>query len=469
MPTCLEKNAKFALPQPACMHFELTREFLDDLRDAIADNNGKRLVEVTADLHPADLAEILDELDLAEAGILYKVIPEEVTSDVLMHMEDDSRDRFLESLSAKEIAKKFIEDLESDDAADVIAELSVKKREEVLSNLEDLEQAQDIVDLLNYQEGTAGALMGKELIQVNHNWTVTQCISEIRQQAEYVDQVFTVYVIDDNDKLLGRLSVKELLITPDNTLISEMYKSGIKSVKTSSDEEDVANIMEKYDLVVLPVVDELGRLVGRITIDDVVDVIKEEAEKDYQLASGISQDVESSDSIWMLTRARIPWLLIGLVGGVLGAKVIKGFEGDIEQFPELAFFIPLIAAMGGNVGVQSSAIIVQGLANKSLGMEGISTKLVKEFGVALINGLTLGTLICLYIYLVLGSSELALTVSLALVAVIIFAALFGTFVPLVLDRYKIDPALATGPFITTVNDILGLVIYFLIGQLVFGI
>jgi len=450
------------------MQFKLTREFLENLREGISSGDKDVLAEMVNELHAADIAEILDELDLEEAISLYRILPGEKVSDVLVHLEEDVRDRFLESLTAKQIAEKLIGNLESDDAADVLGGLPEEKMEEVISLIRDLEQAKDIVDLLNYEEGTAGALMAKELIKVNENWTVTQCVTEIRRQAEYVDQVYTTYVVDDNNKLLGRISVKALLLSPDTRKISEMYASDIKLVKTSTSEEDVANMTQKYDLVVLPVVDELGRLVGRITVDDVVDVMIEEAERDYQMASGISEDVESTDSIWMLTRARMPWLLIGLMGGVFGAQVIERFEPALAKYAELAFFIPLIAAMGGNVGVQSSAIIVQGLANKSLGVESMFTKLKREFGVALLNGLILGLLILGYVLISNQSRELAFTVSISLVAVIIVAALFGTFVPLVLNRYKIDPALATGPFITTINDILGLLIYFLIGLSIYG-
>jgi magnesium transporter len=296
------------------------------------------------------------------------------------------------------------------------------------------------------------------------NWSVFTAVKEMRKQAESIEHVYTVYVVDENDVLLGRLPIKKLLITPLKAQIADIYDSKVRYVKVDEDQEDIANIMEKYDLVVLPVVDELGRLQGRITIDDVVDVIKEEAEKDYALASGISGSVESTDSVYELTRARLPWLLIGLFGGIMGARVIELYEGDLQLYPEMAFFIPLIAAMGGNAGVQSSAIIVQGLANNSLGFSGLFAKLGKEFMVGLVNGLVCSGLIFGYNMMFNDSLNLSITVSCALLAVIVFATLFGTFVPLALDKYDIDPALATGPFITTVNDVLGLFIYFMIGH-----
>ena len=449
------------------MQFELTKEYIETLREAIVRNAEASLLELVAEIHPADIAEIFEELEPDEALVLYKVIDAQKASDVLMHLEEDSREKFLALLTPKEIAEQFIDHLDSDDAADMISELPDDQKEMVIAQIEDRQQAQDIVDLLHYEEETAGALMAKELIKVNVNWTVSQAVKEMRKQAEQIEHVYTVYVVDDEDILLGRLQLKKLLLNPIRAKIADVFDPKIRSVNVDEDQEEIAMVMEKYDLVALPVVDELGRLLGRITIDDVVDVIKEEAEKDYALASGISGNVESTDSIFVLTRARLPWLLIGLIGGVLGARVIELYEGDLQLYPEMAFFIPLIAAMGGNVGVQSSAIIVQGLANKSMGLSGIWSKLSKEFLVAMLNGAVLSILIFGYNYFFQDSISLAYTVSTALFCVILVAALFGTFVPLILDKYEIDPALATGPFITTVNDVLGLFIYFLIGHILY--
>ena len=449
------------------MQFELTKEYLEILLHAIERSDEHALLELVNELHPADIAEIMDELEPDEALVLYKVLDGHRAADVLMHLEDDSRIEFLAQLTPKEIAEQFIDNLDSDDAADMISMLPEGQKEEVLSLIDDRQQARDIVELLHYEEGTAGALMAKELIRVNVNWTVSTAVKEMRKQAEQMDHIYTVYVVDDNDVLIGRLQVKKLLLTTVRSKIADIYDSTIKSVNVDEDQEEIASMMEKYDLVALPVVDEIGRLLGRITIDDVVDVIKEEAEKDYALASGISGSVESTDSVFVLTRARLPWLLIGLLGGIFGARVIEFYEGDLQLYPEMAFFIPLIAAMAGNVGVQSSAIIVQGLANNSMGLTGIWSKLRKEFTVALLNGAVLAILIFAYNYFFNDSIELALTVSLALFCVILVAALFGTFVPLLLDKYEIDAALATGPFITTVNDVLGLFIYFIIGHILY--
>ncbi|MBN4051386.1 magnesium transporter [bacterium AH-315-M05] len=449
------------------MQFELTKEYLDQLRDAIKIGDSDLVSEQIIDLHPADIAEILDEINLEEAKYIYQHLEEEKAADVLVELEEDVREKFLKSLSSKEIAEQFIDNMESDDAADVIAELPEEVKDEVISHIEDPEQASDIVDLLHYDENTAGGLMAKELIAVNQDWSALKCVKEMRKQAEEMDDVYAVYVVDDNEVLLGLLSLNKLLIATTETSIADIYEKEVISVKTDMKSEEVANIMNKYDLVVLPVVNELGRLAGRITIDDVVDVIKEEAEKDYQMASGISEDVESTDKVWVLSRARLPWLLIGLVGGILGAQVIGMYENDIKIYPEMAFFIPLIAAMGGNAGVQSSAIIVQGLANKTLGIESIFSKLIKEFGVAMINGLICAALILGYNMFFSDSMALSLTVSIALLTVIVFATIFGTLVPLLLDKRNIDAALATGPFITTVNDVLGLFLYFMIGRMMY--
>ena len=442
---------------------EINSAYIEQIASLIEANNSAELSLIIADLHIADIAEIIDDLSIDNAHFLFDLIEEEKSAPVLVELEDDTLEEILSYLTAKEIAEEVIDNLESDDAADVIGKLSQDKKEEVLALIEDIERASDINDLLTYPEDTAGGLMAKELIKVNENWTTIQCLKEMRKQAEDLKEVYTIYVVDDNDKLLGILSLRKLLLIERATAIKDIIFTEIISVKATEDDEHVANIMNKYDLIALPVVDDLNRLIGRITIDDVMDVAKDEAEKDYQMASGISEDVESSDTAWELTRARLPWLLIGMIGGLLGAKVIGIFDLSGDNF-ELAFFIPLIAAMGGNVGVQSAAIVVQGLANDSLKMENIFQKLVKELGVGLLNGIICSIIILGAAFSLGYSLALSLTVSISLFAVIVFAAVFGTFIPLTLEKYNIDPALATGPFITTVNDVLGLFIYFMIGQ-----
>ena len=448
--------------------FELSKEFLAKLRELLDNKKDDSIKRILNDLHAADIAEILNELNATEAKSIYLYLDPETAADTLSELEDDVRDRLLKILPSEVIAEKFIKNLESDDAADIIGDLPEDKKAEVLSNIEDIEQADDIIDLLNYDEDTAGGLMAKELIAINENLTVRRCIVELRAQAEDVKEIYYVYVVDNDNKLKGTLSLKKLLLASANEVISHICNNEVISAKTSEESDDVALMMKKYNLVALPVVDDIGRLTGRITIDDIVDVITEEAEKDYQMISGLTEDVESGDSVIKLTKARLPWLLIGLIGGILGAGIIGYFEGDIIKYAGLALFLPLIAAMGGNAGVQSSSIVVQSLAANNTDLDSISTKLIKEFGVALINAIILSALIMAYTYFFNDSLQLTLSVSIALFSVIIFASIFGTFVPLILDKLKIDPALATGPFITTVNDIMGLLIYLSIARVIFG-
>ena len=445
------------------MKFELTKEFINDIKERLEQKDFKVLKSELSQLHHVDIAALIEELGEEQGKTLFELFEDQDSAEILIELDDENREVVLEDLTSQENAEELIENLDSDDAADIIPDLSTAKKVEVLSHIEDIEHASDIVDLLSYPENTAGGLMAKELIQVNDKWSVLRCVKEMRKQAEDVDKVYTIYVVNDHNILLGTLSLKKLLLTSEKTYIKNVYNEKVISVKADFDDEEVANIMDKYDLVVLPVVDDLNRLIGRITIDDIVDVIKEEAMEDYNKASGISEQVNSSDDIITLTRARLPWLLIGLMGGIMGAQVMGIF--DIQNNIELAFFTPLIAAMGGNVGVQSAAIIVQGLASNSLGMDTMGERLLKELGVAMLNGIICSVLIMLITFLLGYPSSIYFTVSISLMAVIIFAALFGTFVPLALNKYKIDPALATGPFITTVNDVLGLFIYFMIGKL----
>ena len=446
------------------MKFELTKEYLKKIQNLIKEKNKFQIDVELKLIHPADIAEIYHKLDFEEAYYIHQIFEDELAADILVELEDDLREQLIEKLSPKEIVEEIIENLDSDDAADIVLELPSEVKEKVISRIEKTKFGNDITDLLNYPENTAGGLMAKELIKVNENWSVMRCVREMRKQAENVNFVYTIYVVNNDDYLLGTLSLKQLLLTDSKTLISKIFRKDIIKVNAKENNEEVANIMNKYDLIVLPVVNDEGKLIGRITGDDVMEVIKEEAEKDYQMASGISEDVESRDNIITITRARLPWLLIGMIGGILGAKLIGFF--DIEKNYEMAFFIPLIAAMGGNVGVQSAAIVVQGLAGGTISLNSTFNRLIKELGVALLNGIICSIIIYFSTYFLGYNLLLSVTVSLALLAVIVFAALFGAFVPLTLKKYKIDPALATGPFITTINDILGLFIYFVIGQMI---
>lgn len=450
---------------------EITKQHIKDFSKAIEDGQDAVITEKLHDLHPADIAEVLDFLDFEEARYIVKILDIELAAKVMVELEDDVRDRLIASLTSREIAELVIENIDTDDAADVLAELPQGKKEEVIGLLEDIDHASDLVDLLTYEEDTAGGLMAKELIKVNINWPVPKAIREMRRQAEEVEEVYTIYVVDDKNQLCGKLSLKKLLFNSSlRATIQDIYNPGkLQTVLVDEEAEEVARLMSKYDLVVLPVVDETGTLLGRITIDDVVDVIQEEAERDYQMASGISENVESDDNVFLLTRARLPWLVIGLVGGIFSSRVIALYETELQINPSLAFFMPLIAATGGNVGVQSSAIVVQGLASNTFEFTNLFTKLKKELAVASINAIICSLLVLAYDMLFMNDISLGYTVALALFSVIICASLFGTLVPIALNRLDIDPALATGPFITTANDIIGLIIYFSIGRLMYGI
>ncbi|MDA0678582.1 MAG: magnesium transporter [Bacteroidetes bacterium] len=447
--------------------FKLTDEFLERVRQFIADAQNDELVRLFEDLHYADIAEIINELDSSESVYLIRLLDSERTGDVLTELDEDSREEILGQLSAAEIATELSE-IDTDDAVDIITELSDELAKEVISEIEDREYAAEILELMRYDEDTAGGLMAKELIKVNENWNITTCVREMRAQAEYVTRVHSIYVVNDENVLKGRLSLKDLLTSPNDAHIKDVYIPKVDFVSVNERAEEVAKVMAKYDLEAIPVVDEMNRLVGRITIDDIVDVIREEADKDYQQMAGITQDVEADDSILDLTRARLPWLLVGLIGGLGAAMIMGGFEDIISEHAVLFFFTPLIAAMAGNVGVQSSAIVVQGIANDDI-KGSIASRLSKEMLLALFNGIILAVLLFASTWVWKGELLSALAISLSLIVVIVMAGLIGTFIPLFLHKRGIDPAVATGPFITTSNDIFGILIYFWMAKLILGI
>ncbi len=453
------------------MNEKLEHIDIAQLQSWLEEKNTSAIRTEFEDWHPADIAELLTELDVPEQVQLLQMLNNEQSSQVLLELDEDERKEILSQLSAKEIADEFISEIDSDDAADVMSELSEAKKEEVFASLDEKDShTKSIVNLMRYDEDSAGGLMATELVKVQNSWTVLKAVSEMRKQAEGLEEVYSIYVVNEYNTLLGTLSLKKLLTTSTKTTVNEVYSDKVYSVKVDQDKEEVARVFQKYDLYELPVVDEVGELLGRITVDDVLDVIKEEAEKDYQLASGISQDVDIEDSSLAIFKARFPWLLIGVFGGLMGSIILQGNYDTLSSYPLLIFFVPLIAATAGNVGVQSSAIVVQGLANGSIKDSNISN-LKKEIGVSLLSGFALALIILIYnismnheqYYLV------PVTISLSIIAVIAFASLVGTLVPLFLNKRNIDPALATGPFITTANDIFGLLIYFLIAKTILGI
>ena len=438
-------------------------QYISEIREIINRRDEELAHAELEQMHPADIAELYQALDLDEAEYLYNLLDEDTRADVLMELDEEDRRKLLSNMPAKEIATQVIDHLESDEAVDLIQELDEDERDEILSHITDVEQAGDIIDLLKYDEDTAGGLMGTEMIVVNENWSMPECIKQMRMQAEDMDEIYYVYVVDNDDRLKGILPLKTLITRPSVSKIKHIMENDPVSVKTDTPIDDVALDFEKYDLVAMPVVDSIGRLVGRITVDDVMDQVRESSERDYQLASGLSSDVDASDSILAQTKARIPWLLIGIVSGILASLILSGFEEQIHAVTALALFIPIIGGTGGNVGVQASAIVVQGLANGTLDITEFAKQLWKEVRVGLLNATIIAGAILVY-NLIMLPDDLAVTLSVAvsLFIVVMFATLLGTIVPLTLEKLNINPALATGPFIQISNDIVGLVIYVLI-------
>ncbi len=439
--------------------FELSIEFRDLFREAVENQNESFIKNSLEGIDDADVSALLEEFDSEDSKYVLDLLGPEMAADVINHLDDDTRARFIKVYSPEELAL-VITDLDSDDAVDIINELPVEEQEKVISQIDDREKEQNILELLHYDEDVAGGLMAKELIKANENWSVKKTIEEIRRQAEKVEKIYSVYVVDEYERLLGRVSLKRIIISRDDTRIADIYDKGIVSVDTTMKEEEVASVMRKYDLEAVPVVNYSGQLVGRITVDDILDVITEAAEEERQLMSGITSDVEEDDSVWMLTKARLPWLIIGVAGGLISAEFMGLFEKDIMAGAWIALFLPLIQATGGNVGIQSSSIVVQSLANPSAFQDMMGKRLGKVFLTALVNALVLALIVYGATWLMNFELAQCLIVSFALFSVVVLSSLVGTVTPLVLNRMGFNPALASGPFITTLNDILGLGIYF---------
>lgn len=448
--------------------FELSKEIIQEISQLISNKKNKEIKKKVNEIHYADLAEIINELNFQESIYLIKLIDSDKTSDVLTELDEDVREKILERLSEKEIAGE-IKELDSDDAADILSELSDEKQEKVISLIKDENITDNIRELLNYEEDSAGGLMAKELISVNENWSVLTCLREIRKQAKDITRVHSIYVLNKKKVLIGRLSLKDLITSPSKSKIKEIYIPKVDFVNVNDSADEVAKLMSKYDLEAIPVVNDKTELLGRITIDDIVDYIKDEAEEDYLLAAGISNDVEADDSILELTKARLPWLILGLFGGLGSVFILENFESIMatKELRALFFYTPLIAAMAGNVGVQSSAIVVQGLANDQIKGSLIS-RLIKEISLTLLNGIILSLIIIVFGLLINQSLDMSITISVSMILVIIVAALIGTSVPIILEKFGIDPAIATGPFITTGNDVVGILLFFYIAKIILG-
>ena len=445
--------------------FKLSTEFVDEVIAHIESGQEELVRPLIEDLYPQDIAELFDSLNLEQAVFITSLLSTDRKIEVLAELEPEVQVKFFEGFSRKEIALEFIQYMDSDDAVDVLSVLSTEVATDILSHLPDKNESLYLTRLLHYPDDTAGGLMGREMIKVNIDWTVAQCTEEIRKQAEDVTRVLTVYVVNEGNKLLGWVSLKKIILARANSKVSEIYEENVIHANVNATGEEIASTMQKYDLIAMPIVDSFNRLLGRVTIDDVVDFIKEEADKDYQMLSGISQSVEMKDRVWVLSKARLPWLIIGLFGGVMSSLVIGQFDAQLQENVQLALFMPLIMAMAGNIGVQSSSIIVQGLANNTISSDSVFGKLGKELMVAVINGLVCSGLLLSYGAISGHPSAIMSTVSIALMSVILIAAVIGTTVPLILDKFNVDPALATGPFITTSNDLIGLFLYFVIGKM----
>ena len=445
--------------------FKINDELIDRIKKLILSEDKSKVIEKLKDVHYADLAEIFELLEISEVVYIIKIFDKQKSADALAELDEDIREGIIENLSEKEIAEK-IEELDSDDATDIISELTEERQERVFSQIKDSSLAEDIKELLKYGENTAGGLMAKELVKVNENLSISKCLDEIRKQAKNVSRVHSIYVVDSGNKLKGRLSLKDLVTAKARTRVKDIYIPNVDYVHVNLEGEEVAKVMSKYDLEAIPVVNNRKILLGRITIDDIVDLIKDEADKDYQLAAGISSEVEANDSIFQLSKARLPWLFLGLLGGIGSVFILKDFEQIMNQpnYRDLFFYTPLIAAMAGNVGVQSSAIIVQGLAN-DLVKGSLLSRLIKEVGLSLINGLALALVLIVFGQIVNQDLLMSFTIAGSMMGVIVIAALVGTFIPIILDRQGIDPAIATGPFITTANDIFGIFLFFYIAEI----
>ncbi|MDE6272139.1 MAG: magnesium transporter [Muribaculaceae bacterium] len=438
----------------------MNEDNIEKIEDLIENHDEEGARREMRELHPADIAELFDHLSVKEAEWLFNLIDDkEKKADVLMELDEEDRKKILEGMDPEQIGH-FIDLLDTDDAVDLIQELDKEDREEVMQHIDDMEQAGDIVDLLQYDEDTAGGLMGTEFIEVNENMSMPECIKEIRRQAEDLDDIYYVYVVDNDQRLKGVLPLKKMVTHPSVSKIKHVMESDPVSVRTDTPIEDVAIDFEKYDLVAMPVIDSIGRLVGQITVDDVMDEVREQSERDYQLASGISSDIDAADSVFAQTKARLPWLLIGIIGGIVNSLILTGFEAQIAAVTMLAIFIPLIGGTGGNVGVQASAIVVQGLANGKLELKNAGRQIGREVIVALMNAIVISGAVLAYVLITQPHAyAVAFAVAASLFCVVIFATVFGTLVPLTLERLNINPALATGPFIQITNDVVGLLIY----------
>ncbi|MBS4072806.1 magnesium transporter [Algoriphagus aquatilis] len=445
--------------------FELSKEYLESLQLGIEEGNIDFILESLDGVNVADIAALLDELSMQESIYVLRLLEKQLASDILIELDEDTLAKVLPELEIPEIAS-WIELMDSDDGADIVSFFPEKEREEIIAEIQDRIKLDQILELLRYEEDSAGGIMAKEFIRANKNWNVVQTINEIRRQAENVEKIYSIYVVNNKQQLLGRVSLKKIILAAAETKIEDIFDEDVVSVPVHMDQEEVASVMRKYDLESVPVVNAKNKLVGRITVDDILDVVQEEADEDIQAMAGVSADIEESDSVFTISKARLPWLLIGVIGGLMGAKIIGFFEDGLSKYLALASFIPLVAATGGNVGIQASSLIVQSLASKSAFDDTPWQRFLKGLLVALLNGFVLGGFVFLVVVFLYGFDPIfGITVGTALYCVVLLSSFMGTVTPLVLNRFGINPAIASGPFITTTNDLLGLAVYFGVAML----
>lgn len=432
-------------------------EILSSIRELIEKKNQGALLNLLIDLHPADIADLLTDLKKDEKKYLFPLLPAEKASAVLTELDPPIVDQILEDVSEQRLST-LVDKMDSDDAADIISELPDEVAQSVLEQIPD-EISEDVKELLLYEEDTAGGIMALEFVSVKNKSTVNQTIKAIRRVRKKMKTVHTIWVTNDDEKLLGSVSLTDLVLAKGKTLISKIINKDIKYVYTDMDQEEVAIFFRKYDLVTLPVVNSSHQLVGQITIDDIIDVVEEEASEDISLFAGASDEELQEDSFLKISWVRLPWLMVAFVGQLIAAFIIQQFEGTLVQIIALTFFMPVIMAMGGNSGIQSSIIVIRGLATGEISVESTWRRFFREFRVSLFIGFIFGVIMLLVVGLWLGNYMMGLIIGFALNLVILQATLFGGLIPFLLKRADIDPALASGPFITTFNDILGLLIY----------